>query len=502
MKAIFEFLNKIPFFNKFVISGLIYLLTMIGYSNLTWQDLRARIPVISKIFYSKRLAVSYYIEKYKEKSNSLEKDESEDNGVILVSVISLKEFEYYPKIQNTAILEPIQSTDIYSKVSGRIENIFVQEGDKVKINSKLIKLDSLVYELDLIKQKAALETSKAQLRLTKEKLSNAERMVEVKWYELEKRKLSVQKSKSDLTRMQEIYDKKKELFDNNVISQEELENINLELRNRRISFESAERDLESISLGLRDEDIISEGYALPPKFSDKLKLLKKINTKIERSEIEVAEKNIEVADANIRASELLIKEATVKSPMDGVVSKVNRSAGELINSGSGMSSPILTVIDVSKLLVMLAVNEKDIHKFRIGQENNITIDSIPDRKFKGKIKRINPSIDPKTHTSEIKIELNNYDNLLRPGMFVRTETIVGDLKKRIQIPIVSFIPSDEKFGHVFVVRDSKSFRIDVEIEEKYEDSVIIKTGLKEGDLLITSNLNKLFDGAQIEISRN
>ncbi|TGL38895.1 efflux RND transporter periplasmic adaptor subunit [Leptospira perdikensis] len=502
MKSIYEFLKNIPFFSKFVISGLTYLLIMLAYSNFTWQDFRARIPAVSKILYSKKLSIVYHLERYNNKENDQKAETSEQGDMIFISVLSLKESEYYPKIQNTAILEPIQSTDIYSKVSGRIEKIFVQEGDKVKVSSKLLKLDSLTYELDLIKQKAAVETAKAQFRLSKEKLSNAERNVEVKWYEIEKRKLSVQKTKSELNRIQEIFNKKKELFENNVISQEELENISLELRNRTIAFETAERDFEAISLGMRDEDIINDGHVVPIKFSERLKLLKRINTKIERSEIEVAEKNIEVAAANIQASEMLIKEATVSSPMEGLVSKVNRSEGELINSGTGMPNPIITIIDVRKLLVILAVNEKDIQKYRIGQDNYITIDSIPDRKYTGKIKRINPAIDPKTHTSEIKIELANSDNMLRPGMFVRSETIVGEVKRAIQIPLNSLIPRDEKSGHVFIVKDSRVFRVEVELDEKLEESAIIKKGLKEGDLIATSNLNKLFDGAQISFSNN
>ncbi|TGK45446.1 efflux RND transporter periplasmic adaptor subunit [Leptospira bouyouniensis] len=502
MKSIYDFLKSIPFFSKFVISGLVYLFTMFAYSNLTWQDFRSRIPAVSKILYSKKLSVLYYWDRFKNSEEDEKKEIAEQEGAIFVSVISLKESEYYPKILNTAILEPIQSTDIYSKVSGRIEKIFVQEGDKVKLNSKLLKLDSLTYELDLIKQRAALETSKAQFRLAKEKLSNAERMVEVKWFEIEKRKLTVQKTKSELNRIQEIYNKKKELFENNVITQEELENINLELKNRTVAFETAERDLEAISLGMRDEDLINDGLSVPTKFSDKLKLLKKINTKIERSEIEVAEKNIEVAEANIKASEMLIKEATVSSPMEGFVSKVNRSEGELINSGTGMASPIITIIDVRKLLVTLAVNEKDIQKYRVGQDNYITIDSMPDRKYTGKIKRINPTIDPKTHTSEIKIELSNVDNILRPGMFVRSETVVGEIKKGIKIPLISLIPRDEKSGHVFIVKDSKAFRVEVELDERLDDSVIVKKGLMQGDLIITSNINKLFDGAQINLSNN
>ncbi|MDF3821466.1 efflux RND transporter periplasmic adaptor subunit [Leptospira sp. 96542] len=452
---------------------------------------------MSKILYSKKLSVAYHIEQYRNNEKEKQSDE-EDDGITSVSFLILKEENFYPKIQNTAILEPIVSTDIYSKVSGRIEKIFVNEGDKVKVGTKLLKLDSLVYELDLIKQKAALETSKAQLRLTHEKLFNAEKAVDAKWLEIEKRQLTFQKAKSEYLRIQEIFDKKKELFENKVISQEELSNIDLELQSRKTAMDSAEKDLEVISLGMRDIDIVNDGYTVPTKFQDRLKILKKINTKIERSEIEVAEKNIEVAEANIKASEMLIKEASVSSPIEGFVSKVNRSEGELINSGSGVSNPIITIIDVRKLLVTLAVNEKDIYRFKVGQDNFIYVDSMPDRKFAGKIKRINPAIDSKTHTTEIKIELSNNDNALRPGMFVRSETIVGDIKKAIQIPVSAIIPIDDKTGSVFVVKESKAFRVEIVIEEKLEDSAVIKSGLKDGDIIITSNLGKLYDGAQIK----
>jgi RND family efflux transporter MFP subunit len=228
-----------------------------------------------------------------------------------------------------------------------------------------------------------------------------------------------------------------------------------------------------------------------------MKLFKTLNTKVEYSELEVAEKNLEVAEVNKKTTEMLINESTLFSPINGVVSKINRYEGELINSGSSGNSPILTVMDTSNLFVTISINEKDLSKFKRGQENKILVDSLPDNVYFGKIVRISPSVDPRTHTTEIKIEIKNKNQELRPGMFVRAETVLGEKVESLLVPIEAVLLNSEKTGFAFIAKGTNIFKTEIKIKEKIGDKYSIESGVVPNDFVAVTNLGRLVDGSPI-----
>ncbi|MDF3820844.1 efflux RND transporter periplasmic adaptor subunit [Leptospira sp. 96542] len=494
MKNIIQFFESIPYLKKIIMGGLIYLILGLIYSNCTWESIRIRMPLITKGFYSNKLSILSIYKNWVSENNKTELKAE----LIEVKIKKIEYTEEFPKIESSAILEPIQKIDIFSKVSGRIEKIFVKDGEQVFKGQKLAKLDTLSFELDLLKQRAAFESALSQFNLTKSKLENAEKQVEVKLAEIEKRKALLERTKNEYSRMLEIQSKKKNLYDNGVISLEELETINLEVNSKFTNVHNALKDLEMIEFGYRDIDITNGGLQLPLNQKQRLQIFKNLNTKIERSEVEVAEKNIEVAKVNIKATEMLIKEGVLVSPSNGYVSKINHSPGELVTAGGSGTLPILTIVDISKLVVVLSVNEKDLSNFKVGQDTLVSIENNTGTPKNAKVKRINPLIDSKTHTAEVKIELNNRKLELRPGMFVRSETIVGSLRKLIKINAEAIQINENQNASVYVIRENRAFSTSIELSEKVGEDYVIKRGLKEGDEVAMTKINLLYDGVKVK----
>lgn len=493
LKKIYDFISKIPYLSKFVISGIIYLTITAVYSNLSWESLRTKIPLVTNIFYNERLKFGRIAETFSSK------EKSDDEEFYNVQVLNVGLQTVTPSLNFSAIIEPEEKIEIYSKVSGRIDSIFVKEGDKVRKNQKLIKLDSLTFELDYEKQKASSESLLAQVNLSKEKLANVKRNFEIRFNEIEKRELSVTKAKEEFDRYSIFYEKKQLLFEKGITPLEELENIKLELSNKEKNYIVAQNELQNSTIGLRDKDIVNAGYSIPSNEEEKRRLLIDINTKLEKSEVELYKKNYEAAIVGLKSIEMLIKESTLISPIDGTVSKIFKYRGELINAGGSGNQSIMTVISLDHLLASFFVNESEISKFKIGQKSIIKIDSNKDQIFEGKIIRISPTVDDKTHSSEIKVEIQGSTKSLKPGMFARALVEIGKNEKAILIPGEVILPIDEKEGYVYIYKLGKAFKSKVLLGEKYFENVKILEGLNEGEIVITNPINKMRDGISVAI---
>jgi len=447
------------------------------------------------MFYSKYLSAQ---EQYKRFTEIKEEAEAlGESGSLSVQTVAIEEETITPMMTFSAVLEPIDRLEVYSKVSGRVEQFYVKEGESIKKGQRLAKLDSLTFELDLAKQKASYDSATALYQLSKDKYEIARRNVEIKLGEADKRIGLYNKAIAEYERFQEIVRKKEILWTEKAISDEEIENLRLELSSRELSVNNARRDLEMILIGIRDEDIVAAGYSIPNNKKEKVDLLKTINTRIEKSEMEVASTNLRASEVNLKSTEMLIKEAVLYSPINGIVAKINRTVGELINAGSGGTLPVMTVISNDGVFVSFAVNEGDLGKIKQGLQTNVTVDSMPNKRFKGLIKKISPLIDQKTHTADAKVELVGKSSELKPGMFVRAEVIIGENKKAVMIPVSSLVSIDNTEGSVFVMKDKKAYKKQLKLGDKKEERITVEEGLKEGDVVILSPINRLYDGLPV-----
>lgn len=106
---------------------------------------------------------------------------------------------------------------------------------------------------------------------------------------------------------------------------------------------------------------------------------------------------------------------TIYSPMGGIVVEKNAKEGMYVQTGT----PIYTVADLSKLWVKLHAYESDLPWIRYGQEIEFTTEAYPGEVFKGKISFIDPVLDTKTRTVKLRVNVDSPEHKLKPEMFVR-----------------------------------------------------------------------------------
>lgn len=117
----------------------------------------------------------------------------------------------------------------------------------------------------------------------------------------------------------------------------------------------------------------------------------------------------------------------IRSPISGVVIQKNVNEGDYVKTGDSMFS----VADLTELWAIFHAYESDLPWLRFGQMATFTTEAMGEREFSGRISFIAPKVDPKTRTVETRINLENPDGILKPGMFVRGKVkaeVIGDGK--------------------------------------------------------------------------
>ncbi len=118
---------------------------------------------------------------------------------------------------------------------------------------------------------------------------------------------------------------------------------------------------------------------------------------------------------DIKKSEKTTDHVTIYAPRDGIVIKKHVSEGAYVKTGT----PIYTIADLSELWVILDAYESDMMWIRYGQEIEFSTEANPGQVFTGQITFISPTVDPKTRTIKLRVNVKNTKGKLKPEMFVR-----------------------------------------------------------------------------------
>jgi Cu(I)/Ag(I) efflux system membrane fusion protein len=177
------------------------------------------------------------------------------------------------------------------------------------------------------------------------------------------------------------------------------------------------------------------------------------------------------------------KIVTLYSPVSGTITGRNVSHGERIESATSL----LDIADLERVWVLADVYESELPFVHDGQEATITLSYLPGRPYTGRVALVSPLVDPTTRTVKARIELDNRDLALRPGMFANVE-LHAALGPRLSVPKDAVLHSGTR-NVVFVGSPEGTFTprevaLGLELPDRWE----ILSGLMPGDrVLATAN---------------
>ena len=200
------------------------------------------------------------------------------------------------------------------------------------------------------------------------------------------------------------------------------------------------------------------------------------------AQIDLSKAQLMQADARLQELRINLQNTNVTSPVDGFVGKRNVDPGAMVSQ----NTPIASVVEISRLKMVVNVVEKDIRLVTVGDSGDVDVDAYPGEKFRGRIARVAPVLDPAPRTATMEIEIANSDNRLKPGMYARVSLTVEERKDTLVAPKPAVIDFESKRGVWMANQDNRAIFKPVELGLEDVDRVEIKAGLKEGDRVVTT----------------
>ena len=193
--------------------------------------------------------------------------------------------------------------------------------------------------------------------------------------------------------------------------------------------------------------------------------------------------------------EFLEKNTYVKAPFSGVIAAKNYEDGELYSG-----QPILVLTQIDKLKALVAIPESYFPKFKAGMKLTLTSEIYPDQEFPATVEVVYPTIDPTSHTFQVKIVIPNGKNLLRPGMYVTTTIGLGKAKT-IVAPyqaVEKLVGANDRY--VFVVENGRAKRVGVELGQRFDQNIeLISPEIVDGVEMVVVGQHKLVDGVKLNV---
>ncbi|MBM9592395.1 efflux RND transporter periplasmic adaptor subunit [Leptospira sp. 201903075] len=423
------------------------------------------------------------------------KSTEETNKALDYGIISVSAIEPVDEILTLGSVSYLKKAEVTSKVLGRIENYFKEEGQKVNSGDTLAKIETLNLEIQLGKDKSSEVVQRRQVDLANAKLLMARQRVERELANIRKAEADVKDTKAVMENLERSVKNKKELMEIGAVSETELKSIQTSLNSAEVAYFKAQKNLENIIIGFRDKDLENAGIKIesPSNINDEKFIY--LNTAIERAELEMAKANLEAIKKSVESTELLIKESNLKSPLTGIVATRAKEKGEAVKEGE----PVFIVVDTSQVLLRFNVSESDAGFLQNGTSVKFTVDALGKEEMNGKIHIISPIIDPQSRSLEVKVIANNTNGKLRPGMFARGRIPSLQRKKQIVIPVTSIAKKvNEKSAIVFKLNDQDMFfEKQIQIVRETDDGIIIESGIEEGEKIATKNVNLIQEGDRL-----
>ena len=358
----------------------------------------------------------------------------------------------------------------------QLESELQQQRDSVaqaKINYEAAKATTLQ---QISQQETTIQTTKENIEQDKIALRQAEislKQAEITLSELEQTekatKFDLDNSKSELERTKELFDKKfvtkKQIEDaqasymnattryqsaqKRVLSQKETlqsQKETIDMRKRAVQMREATLEFEKKNLELLKQTRAAQENQSLTQLNIASTRLKQLDGNIgdekdiNRFSIESAKANLLRVQSTLNNQKERLRWTTIIAPMSGIVINLVVEEGEIVTSGRSafsQSPPLMSIVDLSQMVVKTSINEVDMEKLKLGQKAEIRIRAYPDKSYEGEVVEISPSGQSRDNIIyfRVVIAVLGSPQELRPSMTADVDIIVMERKNTLLLPI-------------------------------------------------------------------
>jgi HlyD family secretion protein len=361
---------------------------------------------------------------------------------------------------------------VNSKVTGRVAWIGVEKGDKVKEGQVLVRLEDQEFRAQVEQAAGAAANAKAYLQ----QLQNGSRPEEI-----QQAQHNLDEARATLTNDTITLNRTKDLVTQGVMSKQALDDATARFESSQQRVHSLEQAYRLARIGPRPEELAR------------------------------AQGSARQADGALAFAQSQLDATVIRAPVTGTILERTAEKGELVTaqfaSGAegGPRGSVVALADLNDLQVELDIAQDDFARLGPKQKAVVTVDAYPDRKYDGAIAEISPEANRQKATVQVKVQILNPDEYLRPEMNSTVKFLASDEKSKpaSSAPSGVLLPTNairDRDGQkvVFIAFGGKALMRQVQVTSTRANGVLVQ-GLNGGEDVITTAPQDLKDGDKIKI---
>ncbi|HLJ48352.1 MAG TPA: efflux RND transporter periplasmic adaptor subunit [Bryobacteraceae bacterium] len=373
-----------------------------------------------------------------------------------VQVTSVSQATIQRIVSGDGALYPIDQNSLMPKITAPVQRFYVNRGDHVRKGQLLAVLENRDLVAAAAESKGAVVQAESNFRATQD-ASVPEAVV---------------KAQTDLDSAREARD------------------------NARKVLESRQKLFQQGALAGR---LVDESQLAYTQANDQYRAaeehLKTLQSVSKQEQINGAAAQVQSAKAHLDSQEAQVAYSRIVSPINGVVADRPLNDGEMANPGS----PVLTLMDISKVVARVAVPQSDASAVKAGQAATLT---QPDSKeeVQGKVTVVSPATDPNTTTVQVWIQVENPGERLKPGTAVHAAIATEVYKAAAVVPVAAILPGEEGGTAVLTVSaDSVAHRRSVTVGVRQGNQVQVLSGVNPGEEVVIVGGMGIDDKTKVKI---
>jgi RND family efflux transporter MFP subunit len=213
--------------------------------------------------------------------------------------------------------------------------------------------------------------------------------------------------------------------------------------------------------------------------------------------VESQDSAVLAAESSLRAARQMEQYLTVTAPFDGVITERMVHPGALVGPAGAGTGALLKLDQISRLRLLVAVPEAEYAGVVPGAQVEFTVPAYKTQKFTGTVARLSRSVDPKTRSMLVELDVSNGARTLAPGMYPEVSWPVRRPVESLLVPATSIVTTTER---TFVIRvnNARAEWVDVRRGVSAGDLVEVTGSLQPGDTVVRRGTDEIRDGTPIQ----
>ena len=272
----------------------------------------------------------------------------------------------------------------------------------------------------------------------------------------------------------------------------------------RAAFEQAQaEEWEAVTSLKRNQDLLAKGFVSQSALDSS-----KARSDRAVAGVANAKAAIAVAEANARNAQVAVDYTLIRAPFDGVIVSKSANVGDMVtpfSSAADSKGAVVAMADMGTLEVEADVSESSLAKIRVGQPSEITLDALPDTRFRGRISRMVPTVDRAKATVMTKVQFDTIDPRILPEMSAKVSFLSQDVTAQQQRPLLAVHPdalaTRDATDVLLVIREGKVTEVRVVRGEKVGDLVAIMGDVRAGEKAVLKPTADLKTGTLVKVAQ-